>query len=568
MLEQATNGTIPEDRLFQFFRVLDFVHLDFGSSASAAEASIRTILQIAADATPGAPATGSWCEIVTATQAWAGRAQSVTASDVAKEIGWPTSPRSAPFEKELEALRDTTDVVLRRVTSSIQGVEVQRVEAEAALLDAVTLGGFVIVSGEPGVGKSALAGRVFNSFRKDGITLAFRPGMLGSGGHINQALLPHGQTAARLLSTGALYARNVILIESAERFLEMADAERDAFRDLLATLGEDPNWVVVITCRSFAVETFRSAFLGDTARAVSVLHVPEFTDRDLAVVSSAIPALSVPLSVPRLRGLLRNPFFLGMAARMTWTAPFPTDARGFRQRVWSQVVRRDEYQDSGMPTRRGNAFLEVVRRRARSLEAYVPCDDLDPSVVQELRRDMLVAASPENPDALAPADDVLEDWALQHWIETEFILAGRNPTAFFARIGTHPAIRRAFRVWLSEWLDVAFGEATDWALGVIRGNGYPKHWVDDTVTAALLSHAGGQFVERIAGEEGHRPSALLHQLLHLTRVACRRLPSATREPHLVGTHVLLPEGAAWEALLGWLDRIPVPDLQVSAIPLY
>ncbi|MDX9735539.1 MAG: hypothetical protein RBU36_15515 [Thermoanaerobaculia bacterium] len=568
MLEQATNGPIPADQLFQFLRVLDFVHLDFGSSASAAEASIRTIVQIAADATAGVPATDTWSEIVVAIQAWAGRAQSVTASDVAQEIGWPALPRSAPFERELEALRNTTDVVLGHVKSSIQGVEVRRVEAEAALLDAVTSGGFVIVSGEPGVGKSALAGRVFNSFRKDGLTLAFRPGMLGSERHINQVLLPHGQTAARLLSTGALYPRNVILIESAERFLETADAERDAFRDLLATIGEDPSWGVVITCRSFAVETFRCAFLGETTRAVSVLHLPEFTDRDLAVVSSAIPALSVPLSVPRLRGLLRNPFYLGMAARMTWTAPLPSDARSFRQRVWTQVVRRDEYQGSGMPTHRANAFLEVVRRRARSLEAYVPCDDLDPSAIQELRRDMLVAASPENPDALAPADDVLEDWALQHWIETEFTLAARNPTTFFSKIGTHPAIRRAFRVWLSEWLDVAFGEATGWALGVIRGSGYPKHWIDDTVTASLLSHAGGQFVERIAGEEGCRPSALLHQLLHLTRVACRRLPSATHEPHLVGTHVLLPEGAAWEALLGWLERIPAPDLQASTIPLY
>lgn len=568
MLEEATKGPIPDDRLFRFLRVLDFVYLDFGSSAGAAEAAIRTIVQVAADATAGTPQTDAWAEIVTVAQSWDGRAQSVTATEVAKELGWPTLPRSAPFQKELESLRSTTDVVLRRVTSSIQGVEVRRAEAEAALLAAVNSGGFVIVSGEPGVGKSALAGRVFESFRQDGITLAFRPGMLAAGGHINQVLLPHGQTAARLLSTGALYARNVVLIESAERFLETADTERDAFRDLLATLGEGPNWAVVITCRSFAVETFRSAFLGDTARAVSVLHVPEFTDRDLAVVSSAIPALSVPLGVPRLRGLLRNPFFLGMAARMTWTAPFPTDARGFRQRVWSQVVRRDEYQENGMPTHRANAFLEVVRRRAQSLEAYVPCDDLNPSVIQELRRDMLVAASPENPDALAPADDVLEDWALQRWIENEFTLAARNPTAFFGSIGTHPAIRRAFRVWLSEWLDVSFDEATDWALGVIRGSGYPKHWVDDTITASLLSHAGGQFVQRIAGEEEFRPNDLLHQLLHLTRVACRRLPSAAHEPHYVGTRVLLPEGAAWEALLEWLDRIPAPELPAPALPLY
>ncbi len=568
MLKEATKGIISEDRLFRFLRVLDFVYLDFGSRAGAAEASIRTIVQVAADTTAGAPQTDAWSELVTVAQSWDGRAQSVTAIEVAKEIGWPVLPRSAPFQKELESLRSTSDVVLRRVTTSIQGVEVPRAEAEAHLLSLVNSGGFVVVSGEPGVGKSALARRVFESFRQDGIALAFRPGMLATAGDINQVLLPHGQTAARLLSTGALYPRNVILIESAERFLETADSERDAFRDLLATLGEDPSWVVVITCRSFAVETFRSAFLEGAARPVSVLQVLEFDDKDLDVVSAAIPALTAPLGQTRLRKLLRNPFYLGMAARMTWAAPLPTDARGFRQRVWSQVVRCDAYQGGGMPTRRANAFLEIVRRRARSLEAYVLCDDLDAEVIQDLRRDMLVAGSPDNPDALAPADDVLEDWALQHWIEHEFTLAARNPTIFFGRIGTQPAIRRAFRVWLSEWLDVAFAEASAWALGVIRGAAYPKHWVDDTLAAALLSGAGERFVLQIAGEEGFRPSDLLHKLLHLTRVACRRLPSAAREPHFVGTQILLPEGAAWEGLLAWLDKIPSENLPTPAIPLY
>ncbi|KAA0255535.1 MAG: hypothetical protein EDX89_05590 [Acidobacteria bacterium] len=568
MLEGATGGAIPEDRLLAFLRVLDFVCLDLGPDAGAAEASIRTILQVAADTTPGTPQTDTWPEMVAAALRWDGRAQSVTASDVAREVGWPALPRSAPFQKALESLRSTTDVVLCRVTASIQGVEVRRAQLEAELLGLVNSGGIVVVAGEPGAGKSVLAGHAFREVRDDGIALAFRPGMLASGGYLDGVLLPHGQTTARLLATGALFPRNIVLVESAEQFLEKADPERDPLRDLLATLGEDPSWVVLITCRSFAVETFRSAFLEGAARPVSVLKVPEFSDADLGVVATAIPALATPLGEPRLRRLLRNPFKLGMAARMTWAAPLPTDARGFRRKVWSEVVRCDSYQAGGMPTRRERAFLEVVRRRARSLAVFVRCDDLDAAVLQELRRDMLVVASPDDPDALAPADDVLEDWALQRWIEDEFTAAARVPGDFFGRIGTHPAIRRAFRVWLTEWLDGAFDEAAAWALGVARSAGLARHWVDDTLTGALLSRAGGRFVETIASAEQFRTDGLLHRLLHLTRVACRRLPSAAHEPGLVGTRLLLPDGGAWEALLSWLDKVPKDGLEPPAIPLY
>jgi len=564
MLEGTIGASVPDDRFFQFLRVLDFVQMDLGSSASVFEACARTVLLLAAGTTPNAPRTDAWPGLVTAAQAWDGRAQSVTARDIAKEIGWPSPPPSALFERELESLRSSTDLVLRRVSGSVGDVEVRRAGIEGELLDLANDGGIVIVAGEPGVGKSAVAARVFRAFRSDGISLAFRPGML-AGGDLNQVLLPHGQTAARFLTISRLYPRNVVLVESAERFLETADAEREAFRDLLVTLGEDPSWVILITCRSFAVDTFRSAFLESSTRPVSVLQVPEFSDDDLDVVAAGIPALSIPLAEPKLRKLLRNPFYLGIASKLTWKAPFPSDAPGFRRMVWREVVRKEAYQGGGMPMRRANAFLEVVRRRARSLDGYILCDDLDAEVLQELRRDMLVIESPENPDALAPAHDVLEDWALQHWIESVLATSARKHEPFFNTIGTHPAIRRAYRAWLSEWLDAAFEEAVAWALGVVRGSGLPKHWVDDTLTAALLSVNGKQFVGMVAREEQFRIGDFLHQLLHLARVACRRLPDAAREPSLVGIRVLIPEGGAWEGLLEWLER--ATESPASATPL-
>lgn len=566
MIETGTSEAISGEGLFRFLRALDFVPMDLGSSGSTTEACIRTVLEVAAAASLNAPQTDTWSELVATALTWDGRAQSVTAHDVAKQVGWLSVPASAPFERELELLRNTTDIALGRIENSIGDVRVCRTALETELLELLNRGGIVIVAGDPGVGKSALAARAFEVFRSDGIGLAFRPGML-TGSHINQVLLQYGQTAGRLLKICKLFSRNLILVESAEHFLETADAEREAFRDLLATLGEDPNWVILITCRSFAVDTFRSAFLDGSQRTVSVLPVPGFSDEELDVVSARIPALSTPLAEPKLRRLICNPYYLDMAAKLSWTSPFLTEAGGFRKKVWSEVVRKDTHQGGGMPMRRANAFVEIALRRARSLQPYVRCNDLDAATLQDLRRDMLVAESPEAADFLAPGHDVLEDWALQHWLETEFEDCGREADAFFTRIGTHPATRRAFRVWLSEWLDVAFDEAAAWALHVVQTSRAESHWVDDTLTAALLSAVGGRFVQMVATQEALGTGGLLPRLLHLARVACRRLPDAAREPHLAGMRFLLPEGGAWQALLEWLEATP-DKIRFSDLPLW
>jgi hypothetical protein len=370
-----------------------------------------------------------------------------------------------------------------------------------------------------------------------------------------------------LLTICKLFSRNILLVESAERFLEMADAEREAFSDLLATLREIPGWEILITCRSFAVDTFRSAFLEAYEHRVSVLTVPEFNAEELELIAKRIRTLSVPLADAKLRSLICNPFYLGMAAKLIWTSPLPSDAHGFREKVWSDVVRKDAYQHGGMPMRRANTFVEITLRRARSLQPYVQCHDLDAEALQELKRDMVIAFSPEGADSFAPAHDVLEDWALQHWLETEFAASERVPAVFFARIGTHPAIRRAFRAWLCEWLGVTLEAAVAWALDVVRKNTVPNHWVDDTLGAALLSKAGGRFVEIIAREEDFCAGGLLPRLLHLTRVACRRLPDAAREPLLIGMRILLPEGNAWEALASWL-RGTTEEIRPSDVPLW
>ena len=56
-----------------------------------------------------------------------------------------------------------------------------------------------------------------------------------------------------------------------------------------------------------------------------------------------------------------------------------------------------------MGRRREEALQEIAVRRARALSAYVVCNDLDPEVIESLRRDSLVNSPDGNLSLVATA---------------------------------------------------------------------------------------------------------------------------------------------------------------------
>jgi hypothetical protein len=71
--------------------------------------------------------------------------------------------------------------------------------------------------------------------------------------------------------------------------------------------------------------------------------------------------------------------------------------------------------------------------------------DLDPVAITGLRTDSLLISSEQNDKFVAPAHDVLEDWAILRWIEEQHATSGGSYRELFEAIGSHPALRRGYR---------------------------------------------------------------------------------------------------------------------------
>jgi hypothetical protein len=356
-------------------------------------------------------------------------------------------------------------------------------------------------------------------------------------------------SAAALQAILASQDRKVLLIESVERLLEKST--RDAFSDLLTLAAADKTLRIVLTCRDYSTDQVRASFLASAGLDDSVIAIPRLDDAELAEVEAALPKLALPLGKPALRRVLSNPYFLDKALQISWSAdrPLPESEREFRALFWQQIVRADDRPAAGAPRRREEVFEGIALRRARALTAYVSCTGLDPAIVESLRRDSLITSSDETSVLVAPAHDVLEDWAILQWIEEQYLSGAGSFRGLSEAIGAHPAVRRAYRQWVAELIERDSAAADRLFDSAVGEAGVSAQFRDDTLVSLLRAPSSPAFLERHGAELLAHNQSLLRRVIHLLRVACVTTPTWVPASAAHGSVLNVPDGPAWASVL-------------------
>ena len=408
----------------------------------------------------------------------------------------------------------------------------------------------VLISGAAGSGKSVIAKNVISILEADHFAFSFRAEEFAHP-HLD-ATLQSIQTPTNATMLGAILAgqnRKVMLVESVERLLEKST--RDAFTDLLTLVAKDKSWCLVLTCRDYSADFVRPAFLESANVIHSVVTVPPLDDEELERVKAAHPPLSRPLANAALRQVLSNPYALDKALQIQWSEqkPLPQSEREFRELFWREIVRVNHRPARGMPSRRESVFVEVALRRAQALTLYADCKDLNLEVIEELWHDSLVVRSQENDFLLAPAHDVMEDWAILHWIQTQYAAQERSLRELSADIGTHPAVRRTYRKWVSELVESNPEAADGLFQDAVREGKISAQFRDDTLVSILRSSSSAVLLERHRAELLANDNQLFRQVIHILRVACVTTP-AWLGTSVAGPSLLnVPDGIAWASVL-------------------
>ena len=542
---------VSEAEVWSFLCVLHVLSLDLNGATGQAEAMIKSLLAHTTneqDAVGAAEA--SWNALLSEVGEGMPEARHYRHGDLPEELRQRHTPLGNTEQQALRVLHDHSALILEGIHSKIGSLHLERGGLVQQVFEHLESNQVVLISGAAGSGKSVIAKNVISILEADHFVFSFRAEEFAHP-HLD-ATLQSIQTPANAVMLGAILAgqnRKVMLVESVERLLEKST--RDAFTDLLTLAAKDKSWCIVLTCRDYSADLVRSAFLESANVIHSVVTVPPLDDEELEKVKAAHPPLSRPLANAALRRVLSNPYVLDKALQVQWSEqkPLPQSEREFREFFWREIVRVNHRPARGMPSRRESVFVEVALRRARALTLYADCKDLNLEVVEELWHDSLVVRSQENDFLLAPVHDVMEDWAILHWIQTQYATQERSLRELSTSIGTHPAVRRTYRKWVSELVESNPEAADGLFQDAVREGKISAQFRDDTLGSLLRSSSSAVLLERHREELLANDNQLFRQVIHILRVACVTTPAWLGTSAAGPSMLNVPDGLAWASVL-------------------
>ena len=303
-----------------------------------------------------------------------------------------------------------------------RSVRLDRGAAAMELLEAVSSVDAVVVSGESGVGKSALAVLDLTaagdadpeSSQVLCINLRQIPRLAIE---LDAAL---GQPLSTLLCE--LNApRRILVVDGADA---AAEDRLDAFRGLVGAAREGAVNVVAVTSidsKQVVFDALSERFDGRVAEHL----VPPLGDSEIDDIVGTFSELERLNANPRSRELLRRLVVVDLLVRGQVSGTPLTDADAMNE-VWSGLVRRREMSDRGFPVARETALLQLAGLALGEGERLDVISSIDPAALDGLRRDGLLRTSPQAPFQIGPefAHDEIRRYSV-----ARLLLASDNPAS-------------------------------------------------------------------------------------------------------------------------------------------
>jgi hypothetical protein len=474
-----------------------------------------------------------------------------------------------------------TDAVLEPIRSAItvegDSIKIDRRPLVARLKDTLSRSALVIVSGEGGVGKTAVIKDFYDEVRGNIPFFVFKATEFNVS-HINQFFKEYGGfTFSNFIHEHDDFGEKYVVVDSAER---LSDLERpEVFQEFLSSLRRAV-WKVIFTTRLSYLEDLKYNFIEIYNAPFEPINIPGLTQQELVALSQAHGFL-LPES-ERLRRILQNPFYLNEYLRIYPKGNGTTSFVEFRESIWNSQIARSAYRKDNIHRKREECFLEIARRRAASGRFYVAVEGYE-EALRQLEADEIIKFD-SNAQGYFITHDIYEEWALERTIEQAF-RATTTTAQFYDRIGDALAIRRAFRAWVSETLAGNEGDAPRLIEATVGDNAIAPHWRDEAIVAALLSNYSGNFVQYFTKQLLERPpergdrdepyvsvarlsshhvyaQSLLYRVIFMLRIACKEvdqsllgiLEKRQRDQLRLSSFVTQPKGSGWDTVIAFLAQ--------------
>lgn len=555
-LDHANNGkALSDDEVWKFLKVFYLISYDVDQAGSITAAMLGALVQQHSEL----PASAVLAKVVTVAQDFNQCAGTLTTSNIPSDLmSLFKASINKTLDEDIQKLKERSNHVYSGISNSISGTHVSRYEAVEEVRDAYEAGGFVFVTGERGTGKSGVVKDYVATLGQDAAIFYVRAEDFDKS-HLNDVFASSGirSDLGQLATHFSLIREKILVIESIEKVLELNN--QTAFSDLLNFISTQQNWGIIATGRDYAYQQLSFNYFQPRGIRFNSVNVIGFSSDQVADLCTSFPALK-PLTENRsLVGLLSNPFFIDLAVRALGNgANFgasETESE-FRSTIWAAVIENQSDRRGGMPARRRSTFIEIAKLRAKKMVFGVRDADFDPEVVARLESDDLILKE-HRTSLISPAHDVLEDWALEEFIEGEYLESSGNASDFLAAIGNEPAINRAFRLWLGHKIAVG-EELAELIENVLADEAVASYWKDEVIAAILQSDSPEAYFALLKDNLLSDHARLLKRFIFILRITCQRPVEGLEgiqldddSDDMMFSLFLKPFGKGWSTLLNF-----------------
>ena len=555
LLKEANNNTdLTDKELWEFLKCVDVLEYDLLNEGSIDRNYFLNLIKLSKSKESTATEKEIWDSVFAYVATLNPNGGSATLESIKDKDFFQhfDNAQLSPYFKAVEKLKSDSKEILRPIKTSIGKGEnefkLPRTEAREKILQAISGSQFTIVTGKPGVGKSAEIKEIVQTNFPNASVFVFRADQF------NESTLANvfssqgvNETIQDIFSCISLIPEKIIFIDSLEKLLE-ADPEC-AFKQLLALLKEHPEIKIIASSRKYAIDLITLKF-GIDKNDTCIIDIPTLNEEELILVSEKFPELSSVLKNDKVKKLLQSPKYLDfsiLAIGKTNDDYANVSITEFKDKLWNSLVVDSTNTKNGLPIKREEAFKEIAVKRAKEMKLFTKPDKSDAEAIVCLENDEIVFQENNN-RKYAPTHDILEDWALVKYVSS-ILEDFPKPKDLFDNLGNEPAIRRAFRLWVEDYLIDNSSKINELIKATVSDQTIEKYWADELLVAVFKSENSNSFFTAFEKELLADNAVFFNRCLHIIKTCCKESDQKSNSSNL-----LLPIGSGWKEALFFIQK--------------
>ncbi|UCA57888.1 hypothetical protein KB553_12570 [Chryseobacterium rhizoplanae] len=548
-LQKANNNeSLDDESLWHFLKSLDILDYDFGNENSVDENFFQNLIEVSRNKINTSTSKEIWSRILYLVSKFNKDGGSITKESIQYQdiFSYFDLTKVSPYFECIEKLQNDGELILKPIKNNIGEIHLSRRGIIDELFDKSANSQITFITGNAGVGKSAvvkdfiLENKLLKStfiFKADQFNVPNLSQLFSSSGINNISI-------ENIFSLIALSEHKIIFIDSLERLLE-ADP-MCSFKQLVSLLDEYRGIKIIATTRAYAIDLICQKFELENCKK-AFINVPNLSHDEILVVKKKYPFLEPLIENSQIRSLIQVPKYLDFCLKVLEKENHNLkniSISELKNILWNFLIVK---KDSGIPLKREKAFLSIAINRAKEMKLFTsPNSDIDDKALLQLENDNMIFQHISEV-AYSPSHDILEDWALIKYINNSFDNSD-DIEAFFKNIGDEPAIRRAFRLWIEDNLVDDFQKINNFITEVFLSlESISRYWIDEVLVAILKSKDCKLFFDSFGQKLLEENFSLLKRIIHLLKTACRENISNKASNYLT-------IGSGWKELIIFISE--------------